>query len=102
MWGGVGLVMLHNRDLPDWIHRLANGVIGGFLSMPASLVAVHVLDAPLGVLWVALPVVVFGMALNPRRFSLVEGCAGDLGYDELLGDGADKPDDGGRAEAFDA
>ncbi len=93
---------MHNRYLFDWVHRLANGVIGGLLSMLASVVAVRVLGAPLGVLWVAIPVVVCGAAISPRRFSLVEGCAGDLGYDELLDDSVPKPDDRAWAEALDA
>jgi len=100
--GDGGRTVLHNRYLPDWVHRLTNGVIGGLLSLLALVVAVRALGAPLGVLWVTLPVVACCAAFNPRRFSLVEGCAGDLGYDELLDDGAGKPDDGAWAEAFDA
>ena len=42
-----------------------------------------------------------GMALNPRRCSLVEGCAGETGYCELL-DNVDKPDNRTWAETFDA
>jgi hypothetical protein len=100
--GGVGLSVLHNRYLPDWVHRLANGIIGGLLSVSALVATVRVLGAPLGVLWVALAVAFGCMALKPRRFSLVEGCAGDLGYDGLRDGDAEKPDDGAWAEALDA
>jgi hypothetical protein len=93
--------VLHNRYLPDWVHRLANGAIGGVLSSLAASAAVRVLGAPLGAFWCVLLVALLCTALNSRRFSLVEGCAGDLGYDELLDDGADEPDDGALAETFD-
>jgi hypothetical protein len=41
------------------------------------------------------------MAIDPHRFSLVEGCAGDLGYDELRDEAAEKPDDQSWSEAHD-
>jgi hypothetical protein len=92
--------VLHNRYLPGWVHRLANGILAGLLALMASVAVVRVIGTPLGMLWVALPVAVCGMALDPSWFSLVEGCAGDLGYDELLKD-AGKPDDVAWGEAFD-
>jgi len=94
--------MLHNRYLPDWLHRVANGAVGGGLSSLPALAIVRVLSAPLWELWFVLPVALICTALDPRRFSLVDGCAGDLGYDELLDDDAKKPDEQGWGEAFDA
>ncbi len=92
--------MLHNRYLPDWLHRFANGAIGAGLSSLAVVAAVGVLAMPLGTLWFVLPAALVCTALDPRRFSLVEGCAGDLGYDELLDD--EQPNVADWGEAFDA
>jgi hypothetical protein len=44
-------------------------------------------------MWFAALVAGAGVAINPRRFSLVEGCAGNVGYDELSGDGPAGPED---------
>jgi hypothetical protein len=96
--GRVRCTVLHNRYLPGWAHRLANGLLGGFQALIALVAVVPLVGAPLGVLWLALPMAVCCMALDPGRFSLVEGCAGDLGYDELLDD-AGKPEDGACGEA---
>jgi len=93
--------MLHNRYLPDWLHRVANGAVGGVLCSLAALAIVRFLGAPLCALWFVPPVVLICTALDPRRFSLVEGCAGDLGYDGLLDDG-EKPDVQDWGEALDA
>jgi hypothetical protein len=82
----VGLAMLHNRYLPDWIHRLANGAIGGLLASAAACAAVRVVGVPLEAFWSVPLLAVLCIGINPRRFSLVEGCAGDLGYDELVDD----------------
>ncbi len=92
--------MLHNFYLPDWLHRLANGTIGAGVSSLAALAAVEALGVPLSALWFVLPAALVCTALDPRRFSLVEGCAGDLGYDELLDD--EQPNVADWGEAFDA
>ncbi len=84
--------MLHNRHLPGWLHRIANAAIGSALSSLAAVAAMRVLGAPPWALRLVLPVALVCAALDPRRFSLVEGCAGDLGYDELPDDEAKKPD----------
>jgi len=93
--------LLPNCYLPDWLHRLANGAIGAGLSSLAALAGVWVFGVPLWALWFVLPAVFVCAALDPRRFSLVEGCAGDLGYDGLLDDG-EKPDVQDWGEALDA
>lgn len=78
--------MLHNCYLPDWIHRLANGAIGGLLASAAVCAAVSGAGASFEAFWSVPLVASICMGINPRRFSLVEGCAGDLGYDELVDD----------------
>jgi len=72
----------HYRWLADWVHRLANGAIGGCLCALATVAAVRWLGAPLRAFWLSLPVAIGCLALHPRRFSLVEGCAAELGYDD--------------------
>ncbi len=93
--------MLHNCYLPDWLHRLANGTIGAGVSSLAALAAVEVLGMPLWALWFVLPVAFACTALDPDRFSLVEGCAGDLGDDELQ-EHNERPDVADWGEAVDA
>lgn len=93
--------MLNNCYLPDWVHRLANGVMAGLLSLLALVVAVGAFGAPPDMLWVAPTLALGALALDPRRFTLVEGCAGDLGHDQLLDEGAGKPEDGTEADTFD-
>ena len=70
--------------------------------MLAATAIVRVLGMPLRILWGALPVAIACIALDPSRYSLVEGCAGDVGYDELLGDESEKPEDGDWSEALDS
>jgi hypothetical protein len=74
--------ILHNLNLPNWLHRLANGAIGGLL----ALAALHFFGFPFWLLWIAISVAVGCMVPSPSRFTLVEGCAGDVGYDELDSD----------------
>ncbi len=92
---------MKNCDLPDSLHRFANGAIGAGLSSLAVVAALGVLGVPLRTLWLVLPVALVCTALDPRRFSLVEGCAGDLCYDERPVDG-EKPDAQDWGEALDA
>ena len=94
--------MLHNRYLPDWAHRFANGAVGAALTSIAALLAVRVFDAPLGAFWIAVPALLCCAAPDPRRFSLVEGCAGALGYDELKPLGPAKRDDATWGDPYDA
>ena len=81
---------IHNRYLPAWAHRLANAALAA-----ASLIGIAVLGfnllSPMSKLkevcwwlvWAAAPVGLAVSFLNPRRFSLVNGIGGDVGYDEL-------------------
>jgi len=46
---------------------------------------VRFLALPLWLLWLSLPLAIVFAMVSPVRCSLVEGCAGDLGYDELNG-----------------
>ncbi|MDR3637827.1 MAG: hypothetical protein P4L84_28735 [Isosphaeraceae bacterium] len=94
--------MLHNRYLPNWLHRLANSAVGGVLSLLAASAAVRVLGAPLGSFWGALLVAFLCAALDPMQFSLVEGCAGEDGYDELTDDNPQKRGIENWCDAFDA
>lgn len=64
--------------------------------MMALVGVVRFLGVPMGVLWCAMLVAIGVMAVDPRRFSLVEGCAGDLGYDELMDGEGGGADDGGE------
>jgi hypothetical protein len=90
---------IHNRYLPPGIHRIANGVMaalglalvgsvgsgfvpGGSLPWKAA-VLLFMLSAPIGLL--------IALLIDPRKFSLVEGVAGEDGYDELE---AEEPDPG--------
>jgi hypothetical protein len=93
--------LLPNRYLPDWLHRVANGAAGGAVSSLAAVAIVRLLNVPLWALWFVLPAAIICMAIDPHRFSLVEGCAGDLGYDELRDEAAEKPDDQSWSEAHD-
>jgi hypothetical protein len=95
------LPLLHNRCLSDWAHRLANGAIGGGLASLVAYAAVRVLGVPLSAFWGVPLVALLCTVPDPCWFSLVEGCAGDLGYDELQED-SKKEDAEGWGEAFDA
>lgn len=80
----MGRWVLHNRYLPRWIHRLANGAIAGSKVTIIVLLAVRFLDLPIWILWIGAIAAVVGIIVNPSRTSFVEGCAGEVGYDELL------------------
>ena len=81
---------IHNRYLPGWAHRLANGVVAAAILVGIAVVGFSVLDSQGGLvnacwwcLWAAVPVGVAVSFLNPNRYSLVRGIGGDVGYDEL-------------------
>lgn len=80
--------MIRNRFLPQWLQRVCNGVVGAMLLLAIGSVwigeptgswkyllslSLFLASVPLGIL----------LALLTRRFSLVEGIAGDVGSDEL-------------------
>lgn len=81
---------IHNRFLPEWMHRVANGVLGVLLAATAGASG-YLWFAPDSIGeglsgWFLLLSPVVGLLLvivNPARFSLVDGIAGEMGYDEL-------------------
>jgi hypothetical protein len=88
---------VHNRLLPAWVHRVANGamaaaLLGGLGSLGYSWFGGTTLA---GVIckWCVLLAVPIGMAwavLVTGRVSLVEGVGGDAGYDELVPPGGEQ------------
>ena len=89
--------MINNRRLPQWLHRLACGTISAALTATIASVGLHYFDvgswlrtASLVLLWLSTPVgAVFACVAG--RFSIVEGCAGDVGYEDLDSKREDKP-----------
>jgi hypothetical protein len=75
--------VLHNRHLSDGLHRLANGAIGGMLGLLLTTLAVRYFGCPLWLLWLSVPAGLLCTVLPPSRFTLVEGCAGEVGYEDL-------------------
>jgi hypothetical protein len=75
--------VLHNMYLPGWIHRFANGAIGGIAGIGAGMVAMRYYSAPVSALWLGALTFAVAAAFDPKRFTLVEGCAGEVGYNEL-------------------
>jgi hypothetical protein len=82
--------MIHNRYLPTWVHRLANGVLAFLGAASAGTSGIlsfrdgSFLEAVSGWLLLLSPAVgVLFALLDPKRVSLVEGLAGEAGYDEL-------------------
>ncbi len=80
---------IHNRYLSEGAHRLANGALGAVFTLGVGAVLwqkgpgphwrelghwLTLLSAPAGVALAFIP---------PSRFTLVEGIAGEAGYDEL-------------------
>ena len=89
--------MITNRYLPLWLHRVACGIItAGFLAAIASGGLryaesdsyLHIASRLL--FWLSIPIGLVA-ACVAHRFSIVEGCAGDVGYEELDSDHDDKP-----------
>jgi hypothetical protein len=84
--------MIRNRRLPDWLHRLCDAVLGFFLVAALSLAGVRLLpDRWQGTGFVAaIGLTAFAAillaAVDPKRFSIVGGVAGDAGYDDLRED----------------
>ena len=88
--------MIRNRHLPRWLHRVACGLFGAavlvFLgsywwSQPSGSWR-HVIS--LCLLALSIPVGVV-LACAAHRFSIVEGLAGDVGYDDLDTEQDEKP-----------
>ncbi len=81
--------MIHNRCLPGWLHRLCNGLIGAVASATLASLGLSRFSPghlahwlTLILLYLSLPIGVL-LAIVANRFSLIEGCAGGEGYDEL-------------------
>ena len=80
--------MIHNRYLPQWLHRVCNGVFGAALLIGVGSIWIgEPADSwrrtlALCLMWASIPVGII-LALVARRFSIVQGVAGGDGYDEL-------------------
>jgi hypothetical protein len=78
---------MHNRYLPEWLHRIVNacvvgfiwGTATGYLSLSAS--PGSVLETITRWTFLLTPLIVFVMLFVP--YSIVRGVAGGDGYDEL-------------------
>ena len=90
---------LHNCYLPLWLHRVCNGALGTVASATLASVGLsyfpsdHLLYQLSSILlYLSVPIGIFLAAVAPR-FSIVQGLAGDAGYDELIEDdnGRDNP-----------
>jgi hypothetical protein len=68
-----------NQYLPNWLHRLCNALLSS-LAVGTFLLLLWP-DWRIGAL--SALVFVVNLLINPTRFSVVEGVAGDLGYIEL-------------------
>jgi hypothetical protein len=80
--------MIHNRYLPLWLHQVCNGVLGAALLAGLSSIW---FGEPAGswkhfvsrcLIWSSIPVGII-LAFAARRLSIVQGVAGEDGYDEL-------------------
>jgi len=89
--------MINNRYLPQWLHRVACGALGSVVTAAVASSGLGYFDADSwlrtasGVLlWLSIPV---GMVLAcvAHRFSIVEGCVGDAGYEDLDSEREDRP-----------
>ena len=81
---------IHNRFLPQWVHRIANGVMAslGFAFVGAFGASHLASDSFLWKVCLALlyasPMGLLASCADPAKFTLVEGVAGEDGYDELV------------------
>jgi hypothetical protein len=89
--------VFHNRRLPEWLHRLCNAALGFFLAGTVFLCIDVYLIPPAfqmaGLFTAIVLTVLTTLALvivNPKRFSIVEGIAGDVGYNDLPEDQSER------------
>jgi hypothetical protein len=82
--------MTMNRYLPNWLHRVANAIFATALCAAAGIAGFNYLHGiPVlarvskWLLYLSPFVGIFCGILNPQRFSLTEGLAGEVGYDGL-------------------
>ena len=80
---------MKNRYLPQLVHRVACGVMGTSVIATIACVGMRYLESDSrwhamakALLWSSVPVGIF-LSYIANRFSIVEGCAGDAGYDDL-------------------
>jgi hypothetical protein len=87
---------IRNHYLPQWLHRIA---CGGFPTVILALLGLNWLGQPDGswrhlvslyLLILSIPVGII-FACLAHRFSIVEGLAGDVGYEDLEEKQDDKP-----------
>jgi acyl carrier protein len=86
----MAAMRIHNCYLPRWLHRLCCGVVGTVASATFASLGLsnfspgHLLYQSSAVLlYLSIPIGVIS-AIVAGRFSIVEGIAGDVGYDELV------------------
>ena len=91
--------MIRNRYLPQALHRIACGAIGAAITATVASAGLRYLQpdswlhsASRILLWLSIPVGVT-LACVAHRFSIVEGCAGDAGHEDLDAKHEDKPQD---------
>jgi TRAP-type C4-dicarboxylate transport system permease small subunit len=84
---------IHNRYLPNWVHRIFNGLFAFFLNATIGVLGwvyfrnqTVICEISKGLIYLSIPIGIFVFFLNPKRISLVEGLAGVDGYDELIDD----------------
>ena len=89
--------MITNRYLPQWLHRLVCGVVGAAVVAAIASIGLRHFDgdswlhtASRVLLLLSIPIGVVS-ACVAHRFSIVEGCAGDVGYDDLDSEHEDRP-----------
>lgn len=82
--------MTVNRYLPNWLHRVANAIFATALFAFAGIAGLNylhgipVLARVSKWLFYLSPFVgIFCAILNPKRFSITEGLAGEVGHDGL-------------------
>jgi len=89
--------MIRNRYLPQPLRRIASGILGAAVTATIACVALRYVEsdswwhtASEVLLWLSVPIGVV-LSFIAHRFSLVEGCAGEAGYENLESDNESKP-----------
>ena len=85
------MLPIHNRYLPQWLHRIANGVLAAGITVTVASWGLDAFSETAllvrlfsGLLY-ASPIVGLVAALLTHKISIVEGIAGGDRYDELKG-----------------
>ena len=91
---------IRNRYLSQWLHRLACGAVGAAVVAAIASAGLRYCQAgswlhtASGVLlWLSIPIGII-LACVAHRFSIVEGTAGDAGYENLDPERGNQPRDG--------